>query len=842
VKRVFWIIPLIIIFSFVSCDKKAGRAKTVVAYEKSDDNSELALENEFLKLRFIPQTAGIILVEKASGAEWRSNPPPNDPLADTVTGYLMESQFSLEYADNAGVGMTLYSGSNSVSQGVYDYALVDGGLEVRYTVGDIARSYVIPPAAPEERMMAFLEEMELEDRRKVEAGYRLYDINNLRSSDDKNSLLSNYPDLVNYKMYVLRDTTQDYMKELFEEYFAGAGYTKDDYYEDTAKYSPAGGSDKPAFNITMRYTLDGKSLLVSVPFNKIAWQPAFPITQLSLLPYMGSGGLNDNGYIFVPDGSGSLIYFNNGKQNQVAYDTNIYGWDEAMPRDAVVTDNKAPFPVFGVHKNNASLLCVIEEGSAYSGVRADVSQRNSSWNNVYPRFDMIHGAKMDISGRSESAVYLYQSGLPIDESIVLRYTPCSGGYVGMAKEYRARLIEKYPFLKGVQSGDVPVAVEITGAVNKIRHRMGIPVDLPLKLTSYRETEAIINDLSDSGWKNVNIKLSGWFNHSYEHTVPNNIKLIGDLGSKRDFRRLVSTVANNGYELYPEAEFLFIKNVKPFDGFGLYSDAARYINRKRIERYPYSFVWYGERNLWGKISYIARPASMLKMIDRFETKAASLKLNNIAFRSMGARLCGDYNEKRFVSREAAINLRQNKLQEFNGAGKKVFLSAANVYAAPWASFITDMALEDQGYAITDVSVPFYQIVLHGLVPYSGKAVNLAENYTKHILKTVECGAGLYFSFMTEEAAVLQETKFRQFYANEYDQWAGDADALYKQFTEDFSGLYNQAIIDHVILSRDVTLTEYEDGTRVIVNLSPLMYLGIQGRAIAPDSYIVIRRGK
>jgi len=121
----------------------------------------------------------------------------------------LESQFSLEYADAAGVGMTLYSGINSVSLGVYGYELADNSLEVRYSIGDIARSYIIPPAAPEQRMVTFLERMEEEDRRKVEASYRLYDINNLRSSDDKNRLLSDYPDLNRTKLYVLRDNARN---------------------------------------------------------------------------------------------------------------------------------------------------------------------------------------------------------------------------------------------------------------------------------------------------------------------------------------------------------------------------------------------------------------------------------------------------------------------------------------------------------------------------------------------------------------------------------------------------------------------------------------------------------
>jgi hypothetical protein len=169
---------------------------------------------------------------------------------------------------------------------------------------------------------------------------------------------------------------------------------------------------------------------------------------------------------------------------------------------------------------------------------------------------------------------------------------------------------------------------------------------------------------------------------------------------------------------------------------------------------------------------------------------------------------------------------------------MLMNTGYVYSAPWADIITDMALDCQGFGITDVSVPFYQIALHGLVPYTGRAINLAEDYTKNLLKTVESGAGLYFSFTTEEAVELQETKFRQFYANEYSKWVGDADTLVRKFSADFAGLHNQAIVDHNILSHEVTVTVYENGTRVVVNSSDHAW-NYDGTVIHANSYIVLR---
>ena len=838
------------LLSGISCTKRTLRVNPVTVYGNTVAEEpgkaaaeDIILQNEFLSLRFMPSTTAIILTDKRTGAQWHSNPKgaARDNNADVVTSYLMDSQFSLEYSDATGVAMTLYSEQSSVNLKAFEYEVVNGNvLEVRYTIGDVARTYRIPPAMTEDRMNVYLDKMEDSWLGMLESSYRLYDIDALRSNDNKDALLATYPDLARTRVYVLNDNVQEYMKGMIEDYFEQVGYTYEDYLADAERYTAVSGLNKPAFNLTLRYILDGKSLVVNVPFEQIAYRPSYPFRQLTLLPFMGSGSTSDQGYMMVPDGSGALINFNNGKFNQVPFNINVYGWDEAMPRDAVVTDSRAPFPAFGIQKNGNALLCIIEEGSSYASVYADVSGRNSSWNRVYANFDIVHGAQLDITGRNERNVYLYENGLPDGESITMRYTVCENpGYVGMAKEYRSWLLNKYPELgKHKKENSVPVAVEVVGAVNKTRHRLGIPFDLPLKLTSYKETESMINDFRGLGWNNVRVKLNGWFNHSVEHSVPTKIKLISELGSKGDFKDVLSAAKKNDFEVYPEVDFLFMRDVKQFSGFSLYSDAARYVSRERVQRYPYSFVWFGERKLWGKLNYLARPASMIRLIDNFVPKAEALGITNIAFRNIGSRLAGDYHEKRHVSREAAMKMRQEKLSELAASGKGILMSTGYVYAVPWADIITDMMVEDQFFGITDAAVPFYQIVLHGLVPYTGKAINLAEDYTRNLLKSIEGGAGLYFSFMIEDSSELQETKFRQFYANEYDKWIDDANVLYKEFNADFGHLYSQAIVGHRILSHGVTVTEYEDGTRVIVNISGNDWNN-NGVYISTDSYAVLK---
>ena len=49
--------------------------------------------------------------------------------------------------------------------------------------------------------------------------------------------------------------------------------------------------------------------------------------RIRLLGYFAAAGADENGYLVVPNGSGSLIYFNNGKSNVENYSQYIYDID-----------------------------------------------------------------------------------------------------------------------------------------------------------------------------------------------------------------------------------------------------------------------------------------------------------------------------------------------------------------------------------------------------------------------------------------------------------------------------------------------------------------------------------
>lgn len=63
---------------------------------------------------------------------------------------------------------------------------------------------------------------------------------------------------------------------------------------------------------------------------------------------------------------------------------------------------------------------------------------------------------------------------------------------------------------------------------------------------------------------------------------------------------------------------------------------------------------------------------------------------------------------------------------------------NFYALPYLSDAVNIPTSTTEYDIVDETVNFYQMVLHGLIPYGGRAINRYGNPTQEYLRCIASG--------------------------------------------------------------------------------------------------------
>lgn len=787
-------------------------------YSLSTDESKFVLENDQLKFTLDSATTQFELKVKDTGAVWYSNPQDidSDTKALPADKSNLNSTLMITYGNMNGVWTNLNNYSLSVEKGIYDIEMLEDedAVKVNYTIGNIEPKYIIPIAVPEDRMNEFLDKMEKKPKKQILEYYRKYDIEKLKAKDDKDALLLQYPDLEEHPIYALRDNVKPYLKAKIEEYFAEVGYTEEDYEADLARYSQESSQDIPIFNVSVVYRLEGGDLVVEVPYEDIDFKSDYPLTNVEVLPYFGAGGLEDEGYIIVPESGGCVIRFNNQRYDQNVYYSNVYGWDYCTSRKAVVTETRNAFPMFAISKNGNSFMCLLEDGASFANINADVSGRNHNFNHASAGYSVLHYEAYDVGAKSSASFYVFENEVP-QVTVKQRYRFVdTDSYVKLANEYGEYLVEKYPGLDKAAGADTPMVVDVIESVDKVQQKLGVPKSAPFALTTYDQTVEIADSLNELGIDNFDMKISGWMNDGYTHTVLTDVDYISELGGKKKFKNMISSLTGKGIDVYLDGQTEFAYNSGLTDGFVAFRDAARFNTRENAELRDYSIVYYGQDEE-AEAYYLLRPQYISDCFNTLTDFAKEYGVN-VSLRNTGYILNSDFNPKNLTTREKIIGLQRQDFENAKNSGSKFIINYGNDYAIEYADTITNMDISNTNNAIIDFDIPFYQIAIHDKVNYVGDPINMAEDAVYELLKSAEYGAGLQFQVMASDSSKLQDTKYTCFYGADFSNWKDSIGEIYNRYNSELSGTFDKEITDHYLTGKNVRVTEYENGTKVYVN--------------------------
>lgn len=840
------IVPVIIclvilagIFVVITYQNNEEPAEIIRLNGYEGEENTIVMENDAIKFEMDPATTQFAVTVKETGKVWRSNPEDgaNDPIAQASEKGRLQSTLSIVWSTKNGVDAEYNNYDYGIKNGLYDIEASENYVKVKYSIGDVDREYYIPPVTTEEKLEYWFSQMESNDATLIKEYYKKYDINKLSKKDNKDELLAQYPILADEVIYVLRDKTNNSLKQKFEGMFEAAGYTAEDYEEDKELNSAEKTTDKPVFNVSVVYRLDGDDLLVEVPMSELEYQDDKPIYSLTVLPYFGAGTTEDEGFLLVPEGGGALINFNNGKTTQNSYYANVYGWDMCIDRSAVVHETRTYFNTFGVSETDNSFLCILEEGAPYAAIQADISGRYNTYNYVNAVYSIAQREQYDVSSLANGTMYMYLEQLP-DEVLTQRYRFIdSGSYVDMANVYRGYMQDKYGADMAMRDEtETPVALEIVGAVDKVKQVLGVPVSRPLKLTTYEEAEAIATELYSEGLSNMRVKLTGWMNGGVQQKMLSRVRTISSLGSKSDLKDMVKDVEALGTEVYLDGITHYAQDSNLLNGFSVLSDAARFISKEKAELYSYSSITYAQRDSQDPY-YLLHADKILEMTDNL-VKGAEKFGANISLNDTGYVLSSDFYRKKTVSRQQAMEMQSQQLKEISDSGMGIMTRMGNDYAIMYTDIVTGMDLNGSEYSIVDTFIPFYQLALHGYVNYTGDALNLAGETQEELLRSAEYGAGLYFTVMNESPFALQKTLYTEYFGAEYSAWHDRIVSIYSRYNEELGHTFNQRMTDHISFSNELKCTVYEDGTRVYVNYS-YNDAEADGHRVPARDYLVVK---
>lgn len=803
-----------------------------------------AAENDSLILYVDEEETDVAVYVKETGDVWFSNPVDGeeDSVASDYNIRLLKSQIFLRYFNENVQESSMDNYSDCIREGQFETEYFDDGVTFTYNIGDTGDKILLPQVISIERLEGYAAQLESSESKKLLRNYTKLDPETM-SEEDLKTNTETYPGLEKHGIYVLRSSTKDYIREQLAEYLAGVGYTAEDFAFDLEDNGFQSENNKPWFKVPLTYRLDGESLVVEVDPAQIEYNTEYYLVDVELLPYFGAAGTDEDGYLFVPDGSGALINFNNKKQTN--YSAAVYGQDAAMDalrtsRSEIEQSLTVKMPVYGLKSGDKAWYAVIEDGDAYADISASVSGRTNSYNSIYAGFQYLSYGACSLGSMVGSNSFQMYSPASFEGSYRIRYSFLHGeqaDYSGMAQGYREYLINRGVLAERTTEKSLPFYAEYIGAIDKYAIFLGIKYRSITPVTTYGQAEEITEKLLEAGIDNVNVIYSGWANgglHNKAYTSINAVKQLEKGGtSQKEFLR---DMEERQVDTFLTAQLQYVYRDTLFDGYSPLSNGPKYFDRSTVKQAAY----FRANNVVDKSNsidlisprYASRVSAELKK--RLGSKGnIGLNLGTICYN-----LYSDQWEESYTDRQAAKQYNTETMAELSESfGGRLMGDNANSYAWGQISDIINVPFDSNRGLIIDEVVPFYEMVLHGYINYAGDCMNMSDDYNTSLLKSVESGAGLYFKWIYEDNSVVKETDYDDLYSVNYSAWMEKAKEDYQKLNEVLGVLQGETIVKHEIISKGLVRVTYEKGTQILVNYSDQDSV-VDGCSVKAGSYAVV----
>lgn len=791
---------------------------------------ERAAESPRLELYIDTGTAGIAVRDKASGTVWFSNPidRESDPVANELNRSRLGSQLKVTVYTPRDQMLVFDSLSDAVRKNGFELERTGNGVTVLYEFDNLERGEAdIPTAVEKERFETrFLGRMTDEERELFLSRYR-YD-------EERNEYY--------------RFTLPRFLVARFLEVLDRIGYTGRELELDTAagtereqaqaddirsripglRLTSGGGKDQVRFSIPIRYELEDDALTVTIETDRIEYDRSYPIHSIEPLEFFGAGGVSDEGYIFVPDGSGALIRLNNGKTMHQRFSLGVYGsQDVELRREELLRTRDISFPVFGIKTGERAVFAVIEEGDTIATINADVSGRLDSYNRVSAEFRVTEKGKVTLgTGTQARSKMIFQPGI-YPGPIRIRYSFLTGeeaDYVGMARCYQEYLVRQGALTALPPGVGSAFNLELIGSITDRRTFAGIPFPRTVTLTTFSQALDIVDELSSRGVHELNLRYSGWLSGGVRHLFPASAEVEKLLGGEPGFRSMSRYLAERNVALFPD---LSVVNVYgEGGGFSVRRDAVQYLNQSVARVYQYDSATF-QRDLERSAGYYLTPGRIPDALDRFTGFSGRLGIANLSFRDLASKLVADHDTGEPYSRRDAVRI----VTEALASAKSGFGAVATegVYAPylAYTDIVHGLPFSSSRFNITDEDVPFNALVLHGFKRFTGEPLNLADDTRIAFLKAIETGADLSFLWTCESAARFKDTEFDRYYSSGYRTWIDRAVEMYQRANAASGSVVHERIVRHEQIRPGVYLVGYSGGTELLVNYTrePITAAGV-----------------
>lgn len=578
---------------------------------------------------------------------------------------------------------------------------------------------------------------------------------------------------------------------------------------------------KQGFVIPVQYVLEEDCLAASIISEGIeeeVWEDPDTdpekkqsVMNVALLPFMGAAGSDDEGYLIIPDGSGALIHFNNGRTGAAIYQQDVYGRDDALTiRKAATTTYDVNMPLFGIVRNGRALMAVVENGDYQAQLNAMVNGQLTGYSNAYFAVQYIHMEANTIMPGSEHStdVMLPTNTFRDMGNFTVRYYPLAAEnatYADVAAAYRAQL-----GLKESIADAATQQLEMVASIPSIDTFLGVPYESVRVLTSYEQAAQTLRDFAAEGLNDLTLRYTGWSKQSVRGKMVTGLDLDNRLGGKKAFDGLRQAVKETGAEMVLAVDLIDIYE----DGNGYWSlFAATDSVNSTAKQVPEFLQSTGYQDPEGKPWYLLSPDKVPEAARKLAENLSG-QVDGVSLSMLGNTVYSSFG-KTGISRTSAGMYWQQALETLSGKIQTLSAKTASAYAFPYIEQVDATPCASSRFEVTDMEIPFYQMVTHGAMALYTEPANEDGNVRKALLRAIEYGMYPSWRVIAGDTALLSGTDYASWHAASLDAWREEIKNTAAWMAP--LGVYaGMQMTGHEQVTATLSVTTYANGDMVLVN--------------------------
>ena len=578
---------------------------------------------------------------------------------------------------------------------------------------------------------------------------------------------------------------------------------------------------KQGFVIPVQYVLEEDCLAASIISEGIeeeVWEDPDTdpekkqsVMNVALLPFMGAAGSDDEGYLIIPDGSGALIHFNNGRTGAAIYQQDVYGRDDALTiRKAATTTYDVNMPLFGIVRNGRALMAVVENGDYQAQLNAMVNGQLTGYSNAYFAVQYIHMEANTIMPGSEHStdVMLPTNTFRDMGNFTVRYYPLAAEnatYADVAAAYRAQL-----GLKESIADAATQQLEMVASIPSIDTFLGVPYESVRVLTSYEQAAQTLRDFAAEGLNDLTLRYTGWSKQSVRGKMVTGLDLDNRLGGKKAFDGLRQAVKETGAEMVLAVDLIDIYE----DGNGYWSlFAATDSVNSTAKQVPEFLQSTGYQDPEGKPWYLLSPDKVPEAARKLAENLSG-QVDGVSLSMLGNTVYSSFG-KTGISRTSAGMYWQQALETLSGKIQTLSAKTASAYAFPYIEQVDATPCASSRFEVTDMEIPFYQMVTHGAMVLYTEPANEDGNVRKALLRAIEYGMYPSWRVIAGDTALLSGTDYASWHAASLDAWREEIKNT-AAWMEPLGVYAGMQMTGHEQVTATLSVTTYANGDMVLVN--------------------------